>query len=140
MTLLTSQYCVVKYVMAAVIFVLQLCGVYDEGRFQWNRGYVYVCAVSNISQFVALYCLLKVGLARLEIRPARSRPLTTRHANPTAIAMQVQYALGPPGNAFRSQSAPHNQARQPPLSQVVCARLPPWRGLSPSSSPLPSPP
>ena len=60
------QYCVVKYVMAAVIFLCQLCRVYDEGQFKWNRGYVYVCAVSNISQFVALYCLLKFYWATKE--------------------------------------------------------------------------
>ena len=49
-----------------MIFVLQLCRVYEEGQFLFNRGYLYVCIISNASQLWALYCLIKFYVATKE--------------------------------------------------------------------------
>lgn len=53
------QYVLLKNLMAVLIFTLQIFDLYDEGRFRFDRGYIYVCLVSNISQLWALYCLVK---------------------------------------------------------------------------------
>ena len=53
------QYVLMKNLMAALIFVLQIFDLYAEGRFRFDRGYVYICLVSNLSQLWALYCLVK---------------------------------------------------------------------------------
>lgn len=39
--------------------LLEACGVYGEGKFQWNYGYPYLAAVLNFSQTWALYCLVQ---------------------------------------------------------------------------------
>lgn len=64
------QYVLLKNLMAALIFILQIFNVYEEGRFRFDRGYIYICLVSNISQLWALYCLIKFYYAaREELAP-----------------------------------------------------------------------
>lgn len=53
------QYVLLKNLMAVVIFVLQILDCYGEGQFRFDRGYLYVCFISNTSQVWALYCLIK---------------------------------------------------------------------------------
>jgi len=43
--------------MAVLVFILSVTGVYDEGSFAPNRGYLYVTIVYNISFTLALYFL-----------------------------------------------------------------------------------
>ena len=51
------QYVVIKLLLAAVVFVLESVGVYDEGVFSLRRGYIFVIIVTYSSQMWALYCL-----------------------------------------------------------------------------------
>lgn len=60
------QYVVLKNLSALLTFVLESCGVYDEGRIRFDRGYLYVCLINNISQLWALYCLILFYLATKE--------------------------------------------------------------------------
>lgn len=57
------QYVMMKNLMALVIFILQNCRVYGEGYFRFDRGYIYVCIINNLSQIWALYCLIKFYVA-----------------------------------------------------------------------------
>ncbi|KAL9234206.1 hypothetical protein vseg_009101 [Gypsophila vaccaria] len=53
------QYMIVKLICAFLAILLEACGVYGEGKFQWNYGYPYLAAVLNFSQTWALYCLVQ---------------------------------------------------------------------------------
>lgn len=52
------QYMILKTVCAFLAIILQLFGVYGEGKFGWNYGYSYLAVVLNFSQTWALYCLI----------------------------------------------------------------------------------
>ncbi|GAB2273818.1 hypothetical protein Dimus_039052 [Dionaea muscipula] len=53
------QYMIVKMICALLAMVLEVFGVYGEGKFQWNYGYPYLAVVLNFSQTWALYCLVQ---------------------------------------------------------------------------------
>ncbi|XP_057532121.1 protein LAZ1 homolog 1 [Amaranthus tricolor] len=53
------QYMILKLICALIAILLEACGVYGEGKFQWNYGYPYLAAVLNFSQTWALYCLVQ---------------------------------------------------------------------------------
>ncbi|XP_020246729.1 protein LAZ1 homolog 1 [Asparagus officinalis] len=53
------QYMIVKTICAFLAIILELFGVYGEGRFQWTCGYPYLAVVLNFSQTWALYCLIQ---------------------------------------------------------------------------------
>ena len=53
------QYVLVKNLTWLVVMFLQYVDWYEEGIFQINRGYLYICIVNNASQIWALYCLAK---------------------------------------------------------------------------------
>lgn len=52
------QYVYVKVALAAMTFVLQLLGWYDEGNFAPDRGYLYITIVYNVSIGLSLYFLV----------------------------------------------------------------------------------
>jgi len=52
------QYVVIKNLLAVTIFILVSLNLYDEGAFRFDRGYLYVCVITNISQLWALYSLI----------------------------------------------------------------------------------
>lgn len=53
------QYMILKTICALLAIILQLLGVYGEGKFQWKYGYPYLAVVLNFSQTWALYCLIQ---------------------------------------------------------------------------------
>lgn len=53
------QYMIVKLICALLAMLLEACGVYGEGKFEWNYGYPYLAVVLNFSQTWALYCLVQ---------------------------------------------------------------------------------
>eukprot|EP01038_Epipyxis_sp_PR26KG_P017202 gene17202-23701_t len=66
------QYVVIKNVTAIIVFILVLCNQYQEGQFRFDKGYLYVCLINNISQLWALYCLLLFYYAtKEELQPWR---------------------------------------------------------------------
>lgn len=53
------QYMILKTICALLAIILQLFGVYGEGKFEWTCGYPYLAVVLNFSQTWALYCLIQ---------------------------------------------------------------------------------
>ncbi|XP_074564695.1 protein LAZ1 homolog 1-like isoform X2 [Curcuma longa] len=53
------QYMILKTVCALLAIILELLGVYGEGKFKWNYGYPYLAVILNFSQTWALYCLVQ---------------------------------------------------------------------------------
>ncbi|GLT32188.1 hypothetical protein SLA2020_068740 [Shorea laevis] len=53
------QYMILKMICALLAMILQLFGVYGEGKFEWRYGYPYLAVVLNFSQSWALYCLVQ---------------------------------------------------------------------------------
>ena len=52
------QYVVIKNLLAVTIFILASLNLYEEGAFRLDKGYVYIAAITNISQLWALYSLI----------------------------------------------------------------------------------
>ncbi|KAI5061035.1 hypothetical protein GOP47_0023540 [Adiantum capillus-veneris] len=66
------QFMILKTLGAMVALVLQCWGLYGEGEFKWNRGYLYVAVVINFSQSWALYCLMQFyNVTKEELAPIR---------------------------------------------------------------------
>lgn len=53
------QYVVVRTLSTILTVVLELTGLYQEGLFAWNNGYVFISIVLNFSVSYALYVLVK---------------------------------------------------------------------------------
>ncbi|ONH97546.1 hypothetical protein PRUPE_7G196000 [Prunus persica] len=53
------QYMILKTVCAFLALVLEIFGVYGNGKFKWYYGYPYMAVVLNFSQMWALYCLVQ---------------------------------------------------------------------------------
>ncbi|XP_072976562.1 protein LAZ1 homolog 1 isoform X1 [Typha angustifolia] len=53
------QYMILKPICAVLAIILELFGVYGEGKFGWRYGYPYLAVVLNFSQTWALYCLIQ---------------------------------------------------------------------------------
>lgn len=51
------QYVLLKFISAIFVMILEIYGLYKEGDFTPQGGYLYICIVTNISQCWALYCL-----------------------------------------------------------------------------------
>ncbi|KAJ1694427.1 hypothetical protein LUZ63_011125 [Rhynchospora breviuscula] len=53
------QYMILKPICAVLSILLQLVGLYGEGKFEWTSGYPYLAVILNFSQTWALYCLVQ---------------------------------------------------------------------------------
>ncbi|XP_004141180.1 protein LAZ1 homolog 2 isoform X2 [Cucumis sativus] len=53
------QYMILKTATAFIAFILELFGVYGDGKFKWSYGYPYIAVVLNFSQMWALFCLVQ---------------------------------------------------------------------------------
>ena len=52
--------------------ICEVCGVYGDGKFQADVAYPYMIAINNLSQFVAMYCLVLFYRAHKEgLKPMR---------------------------------------------------------------------
>ncbi|MCO5567554.1 hypothetical protein L7F22_021248 [Adiantum nelumboides] len=66
------QYMIMKTLCALLSLILELCGVYGDGEFQWNYGYPYITVAMNFSQMWALYCLVQFyNTAYEELKPIK---------------------------------------------------------------------
>lgn len=66
------QYVVLKISTGVMIVVLETFNLYGEGQFRFDRGFVYMCTINNLSQLWALYCMILFYLAtREELAPWR---------------------------------------------------------------------
>ncbi|XP_043523424.1 transmembrane protein 184C isoform X2 [Frieseomelitta varia] len=69
------QYTAVRSLTSLISFICDLNGVYGEGEFRTDVAFPYLVAVNNLSQFVAMYCLVLFYRANAEtlkpIKPIR---------------------------------------------------------------------
>ncbi|XP_068151450.1 transmembrane protein 184C [Drosophila tropicalis] len=69
------QYTVVRPITTFISVICELCGVYGEGEFAGNVAFPYIIVINNISQFVAMYCLVLFYRAnRDDLRPMKPFP------------------------------------------------------------------
>ncbi|XP_055642060.1 transmembrane protein 184C [Toxorhynchites rutilus septentrionalis] len=52
------QYTVVRPLTTFVAYICEVNGVYGEGIFETDVAFIYIVAVNNCSQFIAMYCLV----------------------------------------------------------------------------------
>lgn len=52
------QYVIVRIACAIVTFALSYFDLYGEGEFHFINGYIYVAFSQNLSQIIAMYCLV----------------------------------------------------------------------------------
>ncbi|XP_070162275.1 transmembrane protein 184C isoform X1 [Polyergus mexicanus] len=60
------QYTAVRPISTLVSFICELNGVYGEGEFRGDVAFPYMIALNNLSQFVAMYCLVLFYRANVE--------------------------------------------------------------------------
>ncbi|XP_066595759.1 transmembrane protein 184C [Prorops nasuta] len=60
------QYTAVRGISTLVSFICALNGVYGEGEFRGDVAFPYMIAINNISQFIAMYCLVLFYRANAE--------------------------------------------------------------------------
>lgn len=60
------QYAAVRPISTLISFICELNGVYGEGEFKGNVAFPYMIALNNLSQFVAMYCLVLFYRANVE--------------------------------------------------------------------------
>ena len=66
------QYVVIQNILALIIVMLEGFHKYDEGKFRFDKGYLYICVISSFSQMWALYCLAQFYFAtREDLQPWR---------------------------------------------------------------------
>ena len=66
----TLQFCFLKPVTTFAAVVMEMNGVYNEGSFHFDSGYIYVSFVMNCSITYAAYCLVQFYLAfKKELTP-----------------------------------------------------------------------
>ncbi|CAH0560433.1 unnamed protein product [Brassicogethes aeneus] len=69
------QYTVVRPLTTAISFLCKTLDVYGDGQFKGTVAFPYLLAVNNMSQFVAMYCLVMFYKANIaELRPMRPLP------------------------------------------------------------------
>lgn len=69
------QYTVVRPFTTAISFICKIYGVYGDGEFRGDVAFPYLVFINNLSQFVAMYCLVMFYKASLaELRPMRPLP------------------------------------------------------------------
>ncbi|XP_055859277.1 transmembrane protein 184C isoform X1 [Episyrphus balteatus] len=69
------QYTVVRPITTFISVICELCGVYGEGTFAGDVAFPYIVLINNISQFVAMYCLVLFYKANKEdLKPMKPIP------------------------------------------------------------------
>ncbi|XP_014255388.1 transmembrane protein 184C isoform X2 [Cimex lectularius] len=64
------QYTIIRPLTTGIAFICELNGVYGEGEFRVNAAFPYIIGINNVSQFLAMYCLVLFYKAnREELRP-----------------------------------------------------------------------
>lgn len=63
----TLQFCIVKPTMSFIVILLQSYGYYEEGKWDADKGYLYVTLIYNVSISLALYALFLFYFATREL-------------------------------------------------------------------------
>jgi len=71
----TLQYVIWKIFVVVVTFILEIFGVFGYGEWGLTSAYFYVTGITNLSQIVALYCLILFYHATMDdLAPIRPLP------------------------------------------------------------------
>ncbi|CAF1031725.1 unnamed protein product [Adineta ricciae] len=66
------QYTLISPICSAIAVILNLAGVYDDGNWNFRRGFPYIAIIINVSQIIALYMLIAFyGNAKEALKPFR---------------------------------------------------------------------
>ncbi|XP_023938212.1 transmembrane protein 184C [Bicyclus anynana] len=66
------QYTLVRPLTTVISMICDLCGVYGESDFSPDVAFPYMIAINNLSQFVAMYCLVLFYQAnKTELKPMK---------------------------------------------------------------------
>ncbi|KAK9876660.1 hypothetical protein WA026_014035 [Henosepilachna vigintioctopunctata] len=69
------QYTVIRPTTSIIAVLCHLAGIYGGGEFRLGAAYPYILVVNNLSQFVAMYCLVMFYKANIhELRPMKPFP------------------------------------------------------------------
>ncbi|XP_037050563.1 transmembrane protein 184C [Bradysia coprophila] len=69
------QYAVVRPIVTVISIICELCDVYGEGSISPNVAFPYIMFINNLSQFVAMYCLVLFYRAnKTELKPMNPVP------------------------------------------------------------------
>ncbi|XP_030746075.1 transmembrane protein 184C [Sitophilus oryzae] len=69
------QYTVIRPLTTVISFICKVFDVYGDGQFKGNVAFPYLITVNNISQFIAMYCLVMFYKASLaELQPMKPLP------------------------------------------------------------------
>jgi Organic solute transporter Ostalpha len=69
------QYVVLRPIITFISVICEFNGVYGEGSFETNVAFPYITAINNVSQAVAMYCLVLFYKANYqELKPMRPLP------------------------------------------------------------------
>lgn len=69
------QYTVVRPLTTFISFICKMSNVYGDGEFRGDVAFPYLIAVNNLSQFIAMYCLVLFYKANVaELRPMKPLP------------------------------------------------------------------
>lgn len=64
------QYTVIRPITTMIALITELAGVYGEGSWSFSTAYIYLFLINNLSQMVAMYCLVIFYQAyRCELSP-----------------------------------------------------------------------
>lgn len=71
-----SKHATTNFIICISIYrICELCGVYGEGTLSANVAFPYILLVNNLSQFVAMYCLVLFYKAtKIDLKPLRPLP------------------------------------------------------------------
>ena len=71
----TLQFCILKPTLTVVAAICELNGTYDQGTFDWGKGYIYVTMVENLSITYAAYVLMLFYMAfKEDLKPYNPVP------------------------------------------------------------------
>ena len=59
----TLQYTIISPIISIIAMVLNFFGLYGDGEFAADHGYVYISFVQNCTQLISLYCLVWLYVA-----------------------------------------------------------------------------
>ncbi|CAG5135698.1 unnamed protein product [Candidula unifasciata] len=69
------QYTVVRPAMTVVALICEMCGKYNEGDFDFSTAWSYIVIINNVSQILAMYCLVLFYKAfKTELQPLNPVP------------------------------------------------------------------
>ena len=69
------QYTVVRPLMTVIALISEMCGKYEEGDFNFTTAWSYIVVINNLSQILAMYCLVLFYKAfKEELQPLKPVP------------------------------------------------------------------